>query len=187
MSKPQNLPTPQKPIALVGYMGSGKTKHGKKLAQLLHWPFIDLDAAIEAHAGQRITELVETRGELYFRKLERQMLESALMAKHPYVLSVGGGTPVYYNNMELLLDACTVIYLQGNVGALYQRLVNNRNHRPLIAHLPDEDLKEFIAKHLFERNPVYMQAPLHIPILEATPALIFEKISHYEQTRNSTR
>ena len=171
----------------MGYMGSGKTKIGKKLAQLYAVPFIDLDAAIEKHEGASISNLVAQKGELYFRKVERKLLEATLAVEGPFVLSVGGGTPVYYNNMELLLDACTVVYLQGNVGALYQRLVNNRQERPLIAHLPEDELKEFIAKHLFERNPVYMQAQLHIPILEATPALIFEKISQHEQNRNSFR
>jgi shikimate kinase len=179
-------PTLQKPIALVGYMGSGKTKLGKKLAQLLQWPFIDLDAAIEEFDQTNISELVTQRGELYFRKLERQILEQILTKTTPYVLSVGGGTPVYYNNMTLLLESCTVVYLQGNVGTLFQRLVNNRHERPLLAHLPEEELKEFIAKHLFERNPVYMQAPLHIPLLEATPVLIFEKISNYEQARSNS-
>lgn len=170
----------------MGYMGSGKTKNGKKLAKQLGWPFVDLDAAVVAHTQSSIADLVANRGELYFRKMERQLLEEVLKKPGSFVFAVGGGTPVYYNNMELLNQHCIVVYLQGNVGTLFQRLVGNRSARPLIAHLPEEELKDFIAKHLFERNPIYMQAPVHVPLLDATPDRIFEEISKYEQARNNS-
>lgn len=150
-------------ITLVGYMGSGKSTIGKELAALLNLHFIDLDKQIEKHTGKTVSELFK-EGEIKFRKLEREVLLNTLKSNSNIVLAVGGGTPVFYDNMKQLNDYSTSVYLQSNPAHLVERLVNDKSHRPLIAHLSDEALPEFIAKHLFERRNFYEQADLTVSV-----------------------
>jgi shikimate kinase len=141
-------------ITLTGYMGAGKSKVGQKLATELNLRFIDLDAEIEKDTNYSITETIFNKGELYFRKLERQKLEE-ILEQDNFVLSTGGGTPCYYNNIEIINKSTLSIYLQYGVSDLYERLDGQQEDRPLIAHLKGDALKEFIAKHLFERKTFY--------------------------------
>jgi shikimate kinase len=145
-------------ITLVGYMGAGKTQLGKALAQRLSLPFIDLDEQIEAHTAHSISDVIAQQGELHFRKLEREQLLSVL-SKEAFVLSTGGGTPVYYNNMEEIVSQSTTFYLRATPPQLAVRLADTQGDRPLLAHLKNEEMAEFIAKHLFERSRYYQQAP----------------------------
>jgi shikimate kinase len=144
-------------ISLVGYMGSGKTSLGKKLAVKMDLPFIDLDQELEKLQGETVSEMILNRGELFFRKLERQHLEKVL-ALPEFVLATGGGTPCYYDNMQLINSKSLSFFLRMSVRDLYQNLLAHRRERPLIAHLNDKELQEFIAKHLMERNPIYNRA-----------------------------
>ena len=167
-------------IALIGYMGSGKTKVGKQVASLLNYKFIDLDAQLEAQLGSSIAEIISKKGELFFRKAERSLLLDLLATESTMVLSTGGGTPCYYDNMDVLTQYCHCVYLSAPVGVLYSRLQNDREHRPLIAHLTDDDLKEFIGKHLFERTPFYQMAQQTVPALNATAKSIVGAIKLFE-------
>lgn len=141
-------------ITLTGYMGSGKSVLGKALASHLALPFIDLDQAIEAKSGYTISETIFNKGELYFRQQEREMLLQQLQ-KPEFVLATGGGTPCYYDNIDLINQHSVSIYLKMRIADLVHYLEPNRTERPLIAHLKGEQLKEFVAKHLFERSPFY--------------------------------
>ena len=146
-------------------MGSGKSTVGKVLAKILGVTFLDLDQVIEETEGKSITEIFASHDELYFRTLERQCLEKIMAQTHPIVLSLGGGTPCYYNNMDYLLGLkkSSNIYLNTSIDALSKRLFKEKEHRPLIAHLEKiEEVKEFIGKHLFERNPFYKKAEYQI-------------------------
>ncbi len=146
-------------IVLLGYMGSGKSTVGKALAERLNLPFTDLDASIEAETGATIPELFQDRGELYFRKLEHEVLVGLLESGQDRVLSLGGGTPAYAGNMDRVLEATpNSFYLQHTIPSLVARLTSEKAQRPLIAHLPDAELPEFIGKHLFDRGPFYLQA-----------------------------
>ncbi|WP_088340790.1 shikimate kinase [Robiginitalea sediminis] len=150
-------------IALVGYMGSGKSTVGQALAQQLGIPFVDFDRYIENRIEQTIPEIFQTRGELFFRRTEHELLKELLAEGAGMVLALGGGTPCYAGNMDLLLAHTPhVVYLQLSVGALTRRLQGEKQERPLIAHLPDAELPEFIGKHLFERAPFYGKAPITI-------------------------
>lgn len=144
-------------IVLLGYMGSGKTTLAKQLAQSFGWSFFDLDQEIERATQSSISELILNKGELYFRKLEREQLEG-LLENQNFVLSLGGGTPCYYDNMELVNAKAVSIFLDRSIPDLFHTLKEQRVDRPLIAHLAEADLKEFIAKHLFERRSFYEQA-----------------------------
>lgn len=166
-------------VVLVGYMGSGKSTIGQALARELGLPFVDMDSYIENRLEQPISEVFRTRGELYFRRTEHELLGELLDEGEPMVLALGGGTPCYAGNMDLVLEHTpNVVYLQLSVGALARRLEHEKAHRPLIAHLPDEELPEFIGKHLFERSPFYSKAPITI-IGEQPAGAVVEEIKRF--------
>lgn len=164
-------------IALVGYMGSGKSTVGRLLAEATGLDFTDLDHYIEAREAQSIPEIFQQRGELYFRKREHELLKEFLEQQHTGILALGGGTPCYAGNMDLVLSKTPhVFYLQLGVGQLVKRLEPEQQGRPLIAHLDREELPEFIGKHLFERNPFYDKAHHIIRIQEQTPEEVAQEI-----------
>ncbi len=146
-------------VVLLGYMGSGKTSLGKLLAKELNLRFIDLDAYIEAELGETIPTIFEDRGEIFFRKTEHTMLKKVLEEQDNFILSTGGGTPCYSGNMDLILENSDhSIYLQLTIPSLVERIKNEKEQRPLVKHLKNEDLPEFVGKHLFERSPFYSHA-----------------------------
>ncbi len=148
-------------IVLIGYMGSGKTAVGQMLASKLKVPFKDLDREIEIIEEKTISQIFSEKGEIYFRKAELKMLSDLLKDKNNLVLSIGGGTPCYSNVMDLLKTDknCITIYLNSSLNTLSDRIYKEKSKRPLISHLSTKDeLKEFIAKHLFERSFYYNQS-----------------------------
>lgn len=146
-------------IILLGYMGSGKSTVGRILAKKLGLEFHDLDTLIEAREGKTIAQIFDQKGEVYFRKLEYRILDEMLLSDSGFVLALGGGTPCYGDNMAAILRSTqNVFYLQLPIPALSERLLNEKAERPLISHIPDEALPEFIGKHLFERIPFYSRA-----------------------------
>lgn len=148
-------------IFLLGYMGSGKSFIGKQLSESLGYKFVDLDQKIEEREKTSISEIFENRGEIFFRRMEREILEEILESEDSLVISLGGGTPCYGNNLELIKgteDALT-FYLKLKVENLTERLFLEKDHRPMISHLNDkEKLEDFIRKHLFERGFYYNQS-----------------------------
>ena len=142
-------------VFLIGYMASGKSTLGKALAEALVLPFIDLDVEIERTAGTAISEIITAKGELHFRKLESAVLKDLLQEHETGVFALGGGTPVFYNHMDLLNAEGETIFLDVPVGELAKRLEGDIK-RPLIQN--KEDVAEFVAKHMFERRPYYSQA-----------------------------
>ncbi|NNJ89076.1 MAG: shikimate kinase [Eudoraea sp.] len=146
-------------IVLVGYMGSGKSVVGKLLAQSLELTFIDLDEYIESELQQSISQVFAEKGEIFFRKKEHESLQKVLQEHDDLVLATGGGTPCYSGNMDFLLKKTSnVFYLQVSVPELTKRLSKEKQHRPVISHISDDSLPEYIGKHLFERTPFYMLA-----------------------------
>ncbi|WP_449399407.1 shikimate kinase [Chryseobacterium wanjuense] len=149
-------------ISLVGYMGSGKSHISKILSEKLNFKLIDLDKEISRRNKLTIPEIFEKKGEISFRKLEREALEEILATQENVVLSLGGGTPVYYNNMEIINHNSKSIFLRASIATLSERLSKQKEKRPLIANISEENLPEFIAKHLFERNEFYSKAQFSI-------------------------
>lgn len=146
-------------VVLLGYMGSGKSTVGNALAARLNLPFTDLDEYIVSAVGTAIPVIFREKGELFFRKKEHEVLVDLLDSGQPRVLSLGGGTPAYAGNMDRVLKATpNSFYLQHTIPSLVSRLTSEKAQRPLIAHLPDSELPEFIGKHLFDRGPYYLQA-----------------------------
>ena len=144
---------------LLGYMASGKSSVGRALAKRLDLSFLDLDEAISMAVEMDIPEIFSRKGEIFFRKKEAEVLREVLMNTSNMVLSVGGGTPCYGRNMELIDQLSDrSFYLKLSIGNLVQRIIKEREHRPLVKNIPEADLPEFIGKHLFERSPFYALA-----------------------------
>ena len=156
-------------VFLIGYMASGKSTLGKALAKALALPFIDLDVEIERTEGTSISEIIDSKGELHFRKIESGVLNELLEQNDTGVFALGGGTPVFYNHMELLNTEGETIFLDVPVGELARRLEGDIK-RPLIKN--KEDVAEFVAKHMFERRPYYSQSKHRI----AGPSISVEEL-----------
>jgi len=163
-------------------MASGKTTCGKLLATKIDFKFIDLDDYIELKEGMKVADIFEIKGEIYFRKIETYYLKELKRFDERIVISLGGGTPCYGDNLKLLRDGNdgVVIYLKASVEELVQRLTIAKNDRPLLSHLKSsESLLEFISKHLFERNSYYFQANATISIDDKTPQNVVQEIINW--------
>lgn len=161
---------------LLGYMGSGKSTVAKRLAKALNLPFIDLDDYIVEKEQSSIRSIFEEKGEIYFRLQESKYLKEVLNDKTPGVVALGGGTPCYAANMELIKSLSTSFYLKGSIATIKQRLSSEKAQRPLIAALSEEKLTEFIAKHLFERRNFYEQAGHTLVIDGKSPKEITDEL-----------
>jgi len=160
-------------------MASGKTSIGKILAKNLDYNFIDLDDIIEKNEKHSIQKIFKLKGEIHFRKKESYYLNKVLNNNSNIVLSLGGGTPCYGNNMTFLqsITNAKTIYLKTTIPTLVKRLINEKSIRPLISHIESkETLTEFIGKHLFERSHYYSQADLIISTDNKTEEEIVEAI-----------
>ena len=143
-------------------MGSGKTLVSKELSILNNFKIFDLDTEISKQNNSSIAEIFKKKGEIFFRKTEKEVLEKIISTEKNIILSLGGGTPCYYNNIDRINEKTISVFLKTNVKTLTQRLSSEKDKRPLIQNISNEDLPEFIAKHLFERNPFYNQAKITI-------------------------
>jgi shikimate kinase len=144
-------------IFLVGYMGGGKTTMGRILARQKGLSFVYLDKYIEGRYCKSIAVLFEEKGEEEFREIERRML-AEVSSFEDVVISTGGGTPCYHNNMEEMKKAGTTVYLRASVEELAARIEKSSNVRPLVQGLTGEELREFIRTGLAEREAFYNQA-----------------------------
>lgn len=143
-------------IFLVGFMGCGKSTKAKQLAQRLNCPVIDLDAVMVEEQGQSIADYFAAHGEEAFRQLESQTLKT-FNYPETCVVATGGGLPCFFDNMDWMNAHGTTVYLQMTPPQLVSRL-HNREKRPLLKGMDDEQLLEFIIKKLEERNPFYNKA-----------------------------
>ncbi|HUI33487.1 MAG: shikimate kinase [Dysgonamonadaceae bacterium] len=144
-------------VFLVGYMGVGKTTIGKLLSAELGVEFIDLDRYIENRYRKSISQLFELKGEDGFRKIEREMLREIATFQN-VLISTGGGTPCFFDNMDLMNKHGITVYVKASVEELTARLLASKNARPLIRDKSHKELKEFITQHLAERSGYYSKA-----------------------------
>lgn len=136
-------------------MGAGKTTIGKKIATLNKVFFIDTDIEIEKLTSKSIKEIFEIDGEIAFRKLETEIIQTI---NREAIIACGGGLPTHNNNIEFLKHKGTVIYLKASAKTLFKRLEKNKNNRPLISDLTTDNQLEFIRKTLKEREKNYKKA-----------------------------
>jgi shikimate kinase len=149
-------------IILLGYMGAGKTLLGKVLSDSLNIRLINSDSEIELNTGMSIGQIFEQYGEDYFRNLEQEYLKF-LDVHEPFVLATGGGTPCYNDQMTVLNTLGTTVYLHCSNETLFSRLKNEREHRPLIAGLSDDELREAIQYRMIQREGIYQKAQITLP------------------------
>jgi shikimate kinase len=144
-------------IFLIGFMGSGKTTLGKQLASRLGYQFIDNDHLIEDQTGMTIAEFFTSHGESKFREVESTVLKS--MEQHrDVVVSTGGGAPCYFDNMEVMNQLGTTIYIKVDPKTLAHRLRHSHTERPVLQGKTDDALLQFIIEKLSEREAFYIQA-----------------------------
>lgn len=159
-------------IALVGYMGSGKTSLGQQLAKNMDVTFIDLDQWVEESEGLKIAQLFATKGEDYFRVKESEALKKVLQNHQTLILASGGGTPCYYDNMHTLNKSCKTVYLQCSPKKLLERILPDKNIRPLMS-----SANYNLMKHLKMREPHYLQSQ-YILNGERTISELMDDIQH---------
>lgn len=148
-----------RPIVLVGMMGVGKSSVGKRLAALLHWPFVDADDEIEKAAQMTIPEIFEAHGEAYFRDGERRVIGRLLRQEGGrQVIATGGGAFINAETRRLILECAVAIWLDSDIDTLLERTARKDN-RPL---LKQGDPRETLTRLREERRPAYAQAPVHV-------------------------
>lgn len=171
MSKQLNL---NRSIFLTGFMGSGKSTLGKKLAPLFQLPFHDLDDYIVRREGQSISAIFARGGEAAFRSKESYWLQQLLRTDLPAVVALGGGTVCNALQLQRIKDAGLLVYLHLPAAALAGRLQKNAVQRPLLNGLATEDLAKQVDTLLTARLPYYTQAHLQVNALNLTP----QKLQH---------
>lgn len=150
-----------KTLFLIGFMASGKSSLGSKIARQFNMDFLDLDVAISEREGLSINELFIKHGEEGFRKIESEVLKELDIANK--VVATGGGTPIFGDNMLYMKNNGAVAYLVVPASVIIGRLRQNREERPLVKDLSDVELTEFVEKTLEQRKIIYSQADILIP------------------------
>lgn len=165
-------------IFLIGFMGSGKTHWGQLLSSKLTLPFFDLDRQIMEEEKKSIVEIFEQKGEEYFRMMEKEVLYILSESHESFVMACGGGTPCYFNNIDYMNNVGTTVWLNTRLDVLFNRLLKERESRPLLMNLTDAQLKQFILKKFSERRIYYEQASLVIEESEASVDTLIQHIMH---------
>lgn len=159
-------------IILLGYMGAGKTTVGKALSKDLGMMFYDLDWYIENRMHMTVKEIFDERGEEGFRKIESNMLHEVAEFED-VIISCGGGTPCFFNNMDYMNRQGETIYLKATPDVLYKHLKMGRTVRPLLLNKTPDEVREFVGKQLAERETYYNKAK---HVLDVNLMDNFEKI-----------
>jgi shikimate kinase len=152
----------KKLLFVCGFMSAGKTTHGKKLARNIGYHFIDLDQYTEKKYDKSITELFAEVGEDEFRNIETISLNECINDNQKTVIALGGGTPCYNNNIELLKKSGQLIYLKMDAEALLKRVFGIKANRPLLANQEEKDMLPYIEELLQKRAPFYEQSNLTV-------------------------
>ena len=152
-----------KRIILIGYMGAGKTTVGKALSKALDIPFYDLDWYIESRRRKTVAQLFAELGEEGFRKIEYNMLHEVAEFED-VIISCGGGTPCFFDNMVYLNQQGQVVWLKATPEVLYKHLLMGKGDRPLLRGKSPEELIDYITEHLREREPFYTKARYTIDV-----------------------
>ena len=166
-------------IFLLGFMGSGKSTIGRKLAKLLGYDFIDLDKLIELKAQMTIASYLQQHGETAFREFERYTLHHSTYPEK-VVIATGGGTPCFYDTMDWLNKSGITIYISLPIAGLVNRLKNAKTERPLIKNMNEDELIRFITKELTERECFYQRANFMVSGIDLTA----EKLVQYLELVN---
>ncbi len=161
-------------IIIIGYMGSGKTTVGNALSKELGLPFYDLDWYIETRMHATVKQLFDSRGEDGFRRIEHNMLHEVAEFEN-VIISCGGGTPCFFDNMDYINRQGDTIYLKCSPETLFRHLRMGHTVRPLLLGKTPDEVQAFIRQQLTEREPFYARAK---HVIDVTPMDSYEKIKH---------
>jgi len=170
-------------IFLLGFMGSGKSTIGKKLASKMNLKFVDLDGFIEAEMDCSVEDAFALQGEKYFREQEEKALIK-MSKQDDFVVALGGGTPCCASNFSVIKSTGISVYLQMEKVDLYNRLAANRGNRPLLYSLNENELEAYISSTLDVREEYYNQADIVISAKDFNAemyGMLIEKISTYDK------
>ena len=156
-------------VYLIGFMGAGKTSVGKRLARKMRWSFVDTDNIIEKELGITVQEVFDQLGEEWFRDYEKKVIIKTTSFKNT-VISTGGGTPCFYNNMDIIINNGLCIYLRMPPKEIVSRISQSQKKRPLVDNLRGIELEKYVEKILAKREAVYSKA--HIIADALNPNLI---------------
>lgn len=156
-------------IYLIGFMSSGKTTVGRELANALGYRFIDLDEYIESKHHRTIKQIFESKGEEHFRLIENEALKEATSFTGDFVISSGGGTSCFYNNIDFMNRNGVTVYLRLEVATLLSRLVESKIDRPLLWGKTREELNNYIIRVLDERKKFYEKAQIIVDADNVNP------------------
>ena len=166
-------------LYLIGYMGTGKSTLGRKIAKRTELPFLDTDKMVEETEGATVADIITFAGEEYFRKAERKALEQTAEVESA-VVSTGGGLPIWGDNMEWIEGHGVSIYLKRAPEQILSRLSpHGRQKRPKFRGLNDEELLAFMHSHLAEREPVYARASVVIDCSQVSDDEIEERLAEF--------
>ena len=158
-------------------MGSGKSHWGKAWAEVYNKALIDLDAEIEKKESMFVADIFEKKGEDYFREKEAEVLRGLSIDEHTLV-SCGGGSPCFFNNMDWMNEHGLTVYLDATPAYLLNNIKNEKDKRPLLKNTNDAELLFFIEQKLKERNPFYTQSALTLQAQELSIESFKNIVSH---------
>lgn len=173
----------KKIIALIGLMGVGKTTLGLKLANNLGYYFVDSDQEIEDRETKSISEIFEQNGEVYFRQIEKNLINEIIQRDENIVVSLGGGAYVNEDTRKILREKTTVIWINASISTILQR-IGHKNNRPLLNNTNKRKMLEDLAK---KRYPVYAECDLKFDTEYETHDSIIKKISKYLQQQKNAK
>ncbi len=165
-------------IFLIGFMGCGKTHYGKELSLKLKIPFFDLDQKIEEQEEKKIADIFGDEGEEYFRLLEKDVLHMLTESHETFVMACGGGTPCFYNNIDYINKKGTSIWINCSIDCLYERLVKEKDERPLLKDISNDELRSYIIKKFGDRKIFYQQATVILNEDDLTVDKLVDHVFH---------
>ena len=165
-------------IYMIGFMGAGKSYWGPRLAQEAGLRFYDLDREIEDSQESTIDQLFDQKGEESFRAIEREMLHLLTESHSDFVMSCGGGTPCFLNNIEYMKRSGKVVWINPAIEVLAGRLWSERDQRPLLRSVSQSELEGFIQKKMADRRLYYEQADVRVDEETIDVTSLLKSIAH---------
>lgn len=174
-------------IFLTGFMGAGKSMVGEELAGMLNCSFFDLDKEVESAEGCSIQEIFAIKGEEQFRRIEGEVLKKIGFSHDSFVLSAGGGTPCFNDQMKYMNELGLTVYLNVPLDILMERLIHAKDSRPMISHRQGQELKSFIRELFLKREACYIKALIEVQISCETVTeiahIIREKLEKFREQK----
>jgi shikimate kinase len=158
-------------IFLIGFMASGKSTFGKKLANVMNFSFVDTDQKVESESGLSILNIFREKGEVFFREAETGILNDLLLLNN-VVIACGGGLPIHSANLYKMNRFGTTVFLKPPFHIITQRLLELKHSRPLLLEMGDDEFEQKLRALYLHRLPVYREAAFIVDPQNADPGHI---------------